>query len=78
MVDFSNVLDARHSLLAFEDQRAQNEGIVPSNLTGLYKALGGGWASFEQHRRSERKNPIERFTVEPLDPGKSMITSQIN
>ena len=43
LVDFSNVLDAERSLLSFQDQLAQSEGAVTSNLVTLYKALGGGW-----------------------------------
>ncbi|MDY6986616.1 MAG: efflux transporter outer membrane subunit [Thermodesulfobacteriota bacterium] len=43
LVDFSNVLDAQRSLLSFEDQLAQSDGTVTSNLISLYKALGGGW-----------------------------------
>ncbi|MBN2312777.1 MAG: efflux transporter outer membrane subunit [Sedimentisphaerales bacterium] len=43
--DFSNVLDAQRSLLSFQDQLAQSDGTVTSNLIRLYKALGGGWSS---------------------------------
>lgn len=43
LVDFSNVLDAQRSLLSFQDQLAQSNGAVTSNLIRLYKALGGGW-----------------------------------
>jgi NodT family efflux transporter outer membrane factor (OMF) lipoprotein len=45
LTDFSNVLDAERSLLSFQDQLAQSEGNVTSNLVRLYKALGGGWTS---------------------------------
>jgi len=45
LTDFSNVLDAQRSLLSFEDQLAQSDGAVTSNLVRLYKALGGGWTS---------------------------------
>ncbi len=43
LTDFSNVLDAQRSLLSLQDQLAQSEGAVTSNLVRLYKALGGGW-----------------------------------
>ena len=43
LVDFSNVLDAQRSLLSFQDQLAQSNGAVTSNLIRLYKTLGGGW-----------------------------------
>jgi len=45
LVDFNTVLDAQRSLLSFEDQLAQSDGTVTSNLIRLYKALGGGWSS---------------------------------
>jgi NodT family efflux transporter outer membrane factor (OMF) lipoprotein len=43
LVDFNNVLDTQRSLLILQDQLAQSEGTVTSNLVRLYKALGGGW-----------------------------------
>jgi NodT family efflux transporter outer membrane factor (OMF) lipoprotein len=45
LMDFGDVLDAQRSLLSFQDQLAQSEGAVTSNLIALYKALGGGWTS---------------------------------
>jgi len=45
LTDFSNVMDAQRSLLSFQDQLAQSDGTVTSNLVRLYKALGGGWTS---------------------------------
>lgn len=47
LVDFSNVLDAQRALLQLEDELAQNEGTMVSNLVRLYKAFGGGWTSEE-------------------------------
>lgn len=47
LVDFNNVLDAQRSLLTFQDELAQSEGAVTSNLVRLYKALGGGWKCLE-------------------------------
>ena len=43
LVTFSDVLIAQRSLLSFEDQLAQSEGQVTTNLVRLYKSLGGGW-----------------------------------
>jgi NodT family efflux transporter outer membrane factor (OMF) lipoprotein len=43
--DFSDVLDAERSLLSFQDQLHQSDGVVTSNVIRLYKALGGGWTS---------------------------------
>jgi NodT family efflux transporter outer membrane factor (OMF) lipoprotein len=45
LTDFNNVLDAQRSLLTFQDQLAQSNGTVITNLIKLYKALGGGWES---------------------------------
>jgi multidrug efflux system outer membrane protein len=45
LTDFNNVLDAQRSLLNFQDQLAQSNATVTSNLVRLYKAIGGGWKS---------------------------------
>lgn len=47
LVNFNNVLDSQRALLILQDQLAQSEGTVTSNLVRLYKALGGGWTSLE-------------------------------
>jgi len=44
LVDFQPVLESQRSLLSFQDQLAQTDGAVTSELIRLYKALGGGWA----------------------------------
>ncbi|HEV8342097.1 MAG TPA: efflux transporter outer membrane subunit [Candidatus Binatia bacterium] len=41
--DFLNVLDAQRSLFTVENDLAQSEATMASNLVSLYKALGGGW-----------------------------------
>lgn len=41
--DFLNVLDAHRSLFTAENDLAQSEATMASNLVALYKALGGGW-----------------------------------
>ena len=46
LTDFTDVLDTQRSLLSFQDQLAQSNGAVTSDLIRLYKALGGGWTSF--------------------------------
>ena len=43
VVDFLNVLTAEQSLFQSEDQLAQSDQTVSTNLIALYKALGGGW-----------------------------------
>ena len=45
LVDFTTVLDTQRSVLSFQDQLAQSNGAVTSDLIRLYKALGGGWNS---------------------------------
>ena len=41
--DFLSVLEAEKSLYASEDELAQSDARVSTNLVALYKALGGGW-----------------------------------
>lgn len=43
LVDFSVVLIAQRALLSLEDQLAESEGAVTTDLIRIYKALGGGW-----------------------------------
>jgi NodT family efflux transporter outer membrane factor (OMF) lipoprotein len=61
LVDFNNVLDAQRSLLILQDELNQSNGAVISNLVRLYKALGGGWESFEvagdKLKKMAKENP---------------------
>ncbi len=41
--DFNRVLDVEQSLNQQQDQLAVAQGAVATNLTNVYKALGGGW-----------------------------------
>jgi NodT family efflux transporter outer membrane factor (OMF) lipoprotein len=43
VTDFLSVLDAQRSLAAAEDNLAQSERTVSTDLVALFKALGGGW-----------------------------------
>ncbi len=45
LIDFVNVLDTQRSLLSFQDELAQSNGAIMTDLIKLYKALGGGWES---------------------------------
>jgi NodT family efflux transporter outer membrane factor (OMF) lipoprotein len=45
LVNFTEVLDSRRSLLSFQDQLAESSATMIGNLIRLYKALGGGWTS---------------------------------
>ncbi len=44
LADFPTVLDAQRQQLAIEDDLAQSDTAVVTNLVALYKALGGGWS----------------------------------
>jgi NodT family efflux transporter outer membrane factor (OMF) lipoprotein len=55
LTDFNNVLDAQRALQVFQDDLAQSEGAVTSNLVRLYKALGGGWEYLASAEKSEMK-----------------------
>ena len=44
LADFLSVLDAQRQQLAIEDDLAQSDTAVVTNLVALYKALGGGWS----------------------------------
>ncbi len=43
LVPFLNVLDAQRTVYTSENDLAQSEASMASNLVALYKALGGGW-----------------------------------
>jgi outer membrane protein TolC len=52
LIDFQVVLDAERSLLSLQNQMAESDGKVTSNLIVLYKALGGGWTSLTAHDKT--------------------------
>jgi NodT family efflux transporter outer membrane factor (OMF) lipoprotein len=48
LTDFLNVLDAQRQLYGLQDQQAvAQEGVVVQYI-GLYKALGGGWETYQK------------------------------
>lgn len=49
--DFLTVLDAQRSLLDIQDQLAESDGQVTTNVISLYKALGGGWENLAPQSR---------------------------
>lgn len=51
LTDFQSVLDAQRSLLNFQEQLAESEAAVTSDLISLYKALGGGWKSIAPDKK---------------------------
>jgi NodT family efflux transporter outer membrane factor (OMF) lipoprotein len=54
LTDFLQVLDAQRQLLSTEDDLAQSDQAISTNLVALYKALGGGW-EVEAMRDADRK-----------------------
>lgn len=73
--DFNNVLDAQRSLLALEESCTRSKGDIATQLISLYKALGGGWASWgaqkdapaPQKTAAKPAKPAEKpETPEPL------------
>jgi outer membrane protein TolC len=52
-VSYLDVLDARRSLYASDDQVSLSAQSVSVDLIALYKALGGGWESLPQAQVSE-------------------------
>jgi multidrug efflux system outer membrane protein len=43
LVDFLNVLDAERTVFSAEDELAQSDVTMSTNLVAVYKSLGGGW-----------------------------------
>ena len=44
--DFNRVVSALQSAIQQQDQLAQSQGAIASNLVALYRALGGGWQTY--------------------------------
>jgi len=53
LADFTSVLIAERSLLSLQDELAQSEGTVTTNLIRLYKTLGGGWTLLENNAQQQ-------------------------
>ncbi len=62
LTDFLVVLVAQRSLLSLQDQLAQSDGAVTSNLIKLYKALGGGWESMVPDEEKEQQKGKQHGT----------------
>lgn len=54
LADFLPVLDAQRTQLAVEAELAQSETRTATDLIVLYKALGGGWETGEEHASAGR------------------------
>jgi outer membrane protein, multidrug efflux system len=55
--DFLSVLDAQRQQLAAEDDLAQSDTTVVTDLVSLYKALGGGWEAVPDTKRGPEERP---------------------
>lgn len=49
LVDFNRVFTAQAQLVTLQDQLAGARGNIAVSLISVYRALGGGWQSLEQH-----------------------------
>ncbi|HLH54444.1 MAG TPA: efflux transporter outer membrane subunit [Verrucomicrobiae bacterium] len=56
--DFLNVLDSERSLFGAEDQLVDSQRLVSENLVTLYKALGGGWETFQLAKNETQKKAM--------------------
>jgi outer membrane protein, multidrug efflux system len=52
--DFLNVLNAQRSLYASEDAFVQSTRSIATDLTALYKALGGGWEGYNAIQAAQK------------------------
>lgn len=66
VVDFLNVLTAQQSLFQSEDQLAQSQQLVSTNLVAVYKALGGGWETTETPPQPPLAPATQSPTTQPL------------
>lgn len=63
LTDFLNVLESQRNLFASQDQLAQSEHNLASDVVALYKALGGGWESqepTEQPKSDQKESSVVR------------------
>lgn len=69
LTDFQRVLDSQRGLFQSEDAVIDSRRAVTSNLVALYKALGGGWESFEPQPTASAADasgaPIPSATDQP-------------
>jgi len=56
--DFLSVLDSERSLFSSEDQLVDSQRLVSEDLVTLYKALGGGWETFQLAKNDIQKKAM--------------------
>jgi NodT family efflux transporter outer membrane factor (OMF) lipoprotein len=59
LTDFLQVLDAQRQLLGAQDDLAQSNQAIATNLVALYKALGGGWELDAIHEMEKNQHGRE-------------------
>jgi len=52
------VLDSERSLFSSEDQLVDSQRLVSEDLVTLYKALGGGWETFQLTKTDTQKKAM--------------------
>lgn len=67
LTDFLNVLDTQGDLFLLQDQLAESQAGVTTNLIALYKALGGGWNPDAQPIDGETTNNENPADAPPAD-----------
>lgn len=50
LANFQNVLDAQRSLLEYQNSLVSAQGSALTSLIALYRAIGGGWQSYEYQK----------------------------
>jgi NodT family efflux transporter outer membrane factor (OMF) lipoprotein len=58
--DFLSVLDSERSVFGAEDQLVDSQRAMTENLVTLYKALGGGWETFQVAQSEAQKQPATK------------------
>jgi multidrug efflux system outer membrane protein len=61
IIDFLPVLDAQRQLLSAQDELAQSDQTLSTNLVALYKAIGGGWDADEPNQPRAVVTPKGHF-----------------
>ena len=72
ITDFLQVLDAQRQLLGAQDDLAQSDQAIATNLVALYKALGGGWEMDAIRELDERRKDGTSEHDDAASPGYEM------
>ncbi len=62
LTDFIDVLEAERALTSTQDALVQSETRALTNLTALYKSLGGGWELFAEKKQAGNQNAETSIT----------------